>query len=228
MTDKLTRQEISDAVGPHGWRYILGTVRTVVPTGSLATSAQVVATVVARCGPDAEGHLQARVRADHALFTLQSLDRAEITALDLALAARISAAVAELGLRTDPGLDGSGGSTQLIEIAIDALDIPAIRPFWRAVLGYEAEPGREGPCDALVDPGREAPALWFQQMDAARPQRNRIHLDISVPHEAAAGRIAAALAAGGVLVSDRSAPAFWVLADVEGNEVCVTTWQGRD
>ena len=39
---------------------------------------------------------------------------------------------------------------------------------------------------------------------------------------------AAALAAGGVLVSDRAAPAFWVLADAEGNEVCVCTWQGRD
>jgi 4a-hydroxytetrahydrobiopterin dehydratase len=24
------------------------------------------------------------------------------------------------------------------------------------------------------------------------------------------------------------APAFWLLADPEGNEACVTTWQGRD
>jgi 4a-hydroxytetrahydrobiopterin dehydratase len=24
------------------------------------------------------------------------------------------------------------------------------------------------------------------------------------------------------------APAFWVLADPEGNEACITTWQGRD
>jgi 4a-hydroxytetrahydrobiopterin dehydratase len=31
-----------------------------------------------------------------------------------------------------------------------------------------------------------------------------------------------------VLVSDARAPAFWVLADAERNEVCVTTWQGRD
>lgn len=40
--------------------------------------------------------------------------------------------------------------------------------------------------------------------------------------------MAVAVAAGGELRSDRSAPAFWVLADPEGNEVCVTTWQGRD
>ncbi len=25
-----------------------------------------------------------------------------------------------------------------------------------------------------------------------------------------------------------SAPAFWVLADAEGNEACIATWQGRD
>jgi 4a-hydroxytetrahydrobiopterin dehydratase len=65
-------------------------------------------------------------------------------------------------------------------------------------------------------------------MDAPRPQRNRIHLDVDVPHDAAAERIAAALAAGGTLLSDSAAPAFYVLADAEGNEVCICTWQGRD
>ena len=39
--------------------------------------------------------------------------------------------------------------------------------------------------------------------------------------------IEAALAAGGIMVRDTEAPAFWVLADAEGNEACVTTWQGR-
>lgn len=65
-------------------------------------------------------------------------------------------------------------------------------------------------------------------MTEPRPRRNRIHLDISVPHDESQERIDAALAAGGVLVSDAAAPAFWVLADAEGNEACITTWQGRD
>jgi 4a-hydroxytetrahydrobiopterin dehydratase len=65
-------------------------------------------------------------------------------------------------------------------------------------------------------------------MTEPRPQRNRIHLDISVPHDEAQARIEAALDAGGTLVSDSHAPAFWVLADAEGNEACMTTWQGRD
>jgi 4a-hydroxytetrahydrobiopterin dehydratase len=65
-------------------------------------------------------------------------------------------------------------------------------------------------------------------MDAPRPQRNRIHIDVSVPHDQAQARLEAALAAGGRLLSDAEAPAFWVLADPEGNEACITTWQARD
>jgi 4a-hydroxytetrahydrobiopterin dehydratase len=96
------------------------------------------------------------------------------------------------------------------------------------VLAYVDEPGRFGPSDGLVDPLGQGPAVWFQRMDAPRPQRNRIHFDVSVPHDEAASRIGAALAAGGTLINDTRAPAFWVLADAEGNEACVTTWQGRD
>ena len=119
-------------------------------------------------------------------------------------------------------------SVQVLEIGIDALDAAAIRPFWRTVLGYVDEPGWSGPWDGLIDPLGQGPAVWFQRMDAPRPQRNRIHFDVSVPHDEAESRIGAALAAGGTLINDARAPAFWVLADAEGNEACVTTWQGRD
>jgi 4a-hydroxytetrahydrobiopterin dehydratase len=117
------------------------------------------------------------------------------------------------------------GRVQVLELGIDAMDILAIRPFWRAVLGYEDEPGAG---NGLVDPLGQGPAVWFQQMDAPRPQRNRIHVDVSVPHDEAHQRIQATLAAGGTVLSDAEAPAFWVLADPEGNEACITTWQGRD
>jgi 4a-hydroxytetrahydrobiopterin dehydratase len=127
------------------------------------------------------------------------------------------------------GVDGGGGrAAQVLEIGIDALDAGAVRPFWRAVLGYVDEPGGSGAWDGLVDPLGQGPAVWFQQMDAPRPQRNRIHFDVSVPHDEAGPRIQAALAAGGILLNDTEAPAFWVLADAEGNEACITTWQGRD
>jgi 4a-hydroxytetrahydrobiopterin dehydratase len=115
-----------------------------------------------------------------------------------------------------------------MEIAIDAMDIATVRPFWKAVLGYGDEAGRSGPQDPLIDPSWQGPAIWFQQMDVPRTQRGRIHFDVSVPHDEAQRRVRAALDAGGMLVSDARAPAFWVLADAEGNEACVTTWQGRD
>jgi 4a-hydroxytetrahydrobiopterin dehydratase len=65
-------------------------------------------------------------------------------------------------------------------------------------------------------------------MDAPRPQRNRMHIDVWVPHDQAEARVAAAIAAGGRLVTDAHAPMWWVLADPEGNEADVATWMSRD
>ncbi|MGW1765347.1 VOC family protein [Streptomyces sp. NPDC002073] len=229
MEATLSSQEASDAVRDLGWRFLLGTLRASVPVGSLASATEVATTAVAACGDAADQHLLIDVRPRRVVLTLQSLDRGAVTTDDVNLAHRISAAVHEIGLRTEPEIDtGAPRSVQLLEIAIDALDIAAVRPFWRAVLGYADEAGADGPEDPLVDPIGQGPAIWFQQMERARPQRNRIHFDVCVPHDEALRRIEATLAAGGRLVSAARAPAFWVLADREGNEACVTTWQGRD
>jgi 4a-hydroxytetrahydrobiopterin dehydratase len=253
MTDdpyrKLSRKEASDAVTSLGWRLVLGELRTQVLTGSLPLAADVAARAAAV--PGADGHLRLDIRADRVILALQSSDVAWVTSRDVELARKLSAMVDEFRLHTDAqvgadggvdaeadvgtdgdegGVAGAGGgvetrAVQVLEIGIDALDAAAIRPFWRAVLGYDDEPGAAG---GLVDPLGQGPAVWFQQMDAPRPQRNRIHLDVSVPHDEAPARIAATLAAGGTISYDAEAPAFWVLADAEGNEACITTWQGRD
>jgi 4a-hydroxytetrahydrobiopterin dehydratase len=70
--------------------------------------------------------------------------------------------------------------------------------------------------------------LWFQDSDAREPDRQRFHLDITVPPDQARARIDAAVAAGGTVVSTDRAPAVTVIADPEGNHVCICTWQGRD
>ena len=135
----------------------------------------------------------------------------------------------EIGLATDADAGNRlSRSVQALEIAIDAIDIPTVRSFWKAVLAYSDEAEPAGAADPIVDPAGEGPAIWFQQMSVPRPQRNRLHIDISVPHDQAPHRVSAALAAGGRLVSDAHSPSFWVLADAEGNEACVSTWQGRD
>lgn len=108
---------------------------------------------------------------------------------------------------------------QHVQVAIDALAIAEVRPFWRAVLGYELVGDED-----LLDPRRCGPPFWFQVMDAPGPQRNRIHMDVYVPADQAEARVKAALAAGGHIVNDSRAPGTWTLADAEGNEVDVASW----
>ena len=214
----LSRADISAVADPLGWRLVLGVLITHVPVASLAEAAEVAGAAVA----DADGHLTLDLNSDRVVLRLHTPEVGWVTDDDLRLAAAISA-VAE----TTPG-DGTA-VPQNLEIAIDALDIPLIRPFWRAVTGYVDERGPSDlPAGALLDPLRRGPAIWFQQMTEPRPQRNRIHIDVDVPPEHAQSRIDAALAAGGRLLSSDDAPAWWVPADPEGNEACVCTWQGRD
>jgi 4a-hydroxytetrahydrobiopterin dehydratase len=141
----------------------------------------------------------------------------QLSQRDVELARQISEAARELGAAADPS------RVQHVQVAIDATAPGAVAPFWRAVLGYDAAGAED-----VLDPLRRGPTFWFQQMDAPRPQRNRVHVDVSVPHDQAEARVAAAIAAGGHLVSDRHAPAWWTLADPEGNEADVATWMGRD
>ena len=179
------------------------------------------------------------IREDRVLLTLQTAAADWVTPRDVELARQITALAEEFRLTTRPtwgargeadeaGTGRAGRSVQALEIAIDVLDAAKVRPFWRAVLGYADEPGQTGPLAGLIDPLGQGPAFWFQQMDEPRPQRNRIHFDVSVPHDQAHQRIQDTVAAGGTLLSDAEAPAFWILADPEGNEVCICTWQGRD
>jgi 4a-hydroxytetrahydrobiopterin dehydratase len=216
-----TRQQISDAVDPAGWRLVLGAIYTEVPAPSLVEATEAASLAVSAVGADGQGHLTVDIRSDRAVLRLQSTDVLGVTGRDVRLAYDVSGALAARGWQARPG------AVLALEIAIDALDIPLVRPFWKAITGYADEPGSELNA-ALVDPTGRGPEIWFQQMDAPRPQRNRIHIDVDVPHEAAGARIDAAIAAGGRLLSDDAAPAFWVLADPEGNEACICTWQGRD
>jgi 4a-hydroxytetrahydrobiopterin dehydratase len=216
-----TRAQISEAVDEAGWRLILGAIYAEVPAESLAKAAEAASVAAASVGADGQGHLSVDVRGDRAVLRLQSADACRVTGRDVRLAHEISAALSAQGWQPTPG------TVQALEIAIDALDIGLVRPFWKAVTGFADEPGSELNA-ALIDPSGRAPAIWFQQMDAPRPQRNRIHIDVDVPHDTAQARIEAAIAAGGRLLSDDAAPAFWVLADPEGNEACICTWQARD
>jgi 4a-hydroxytetrahydrobiopterin dehydratase len=200
------------------WRYILGSAEAMYRAGSFVGAAR-FAEAVAVLADELDHHPDIDIRQPD-IVHIRSITRFVngLTERDIALARRVSE------LAAGAGVIAVSATATGYEIAIDAMDIPAVMRFWRAVFGYEWI----SEAQMLVDPLRIGPAIWFQQMDVPRPERNNIHLDVSVTHDVAEARVAAAIAAGGTLLSDTRAPAFWVLADVEGNEACVCTWQNRD
>ena len=229
LSTPLTRTSASNATEAIGWRYLLGTLCTSVATPSFDQALHLSQAAGAACGADADGHLRIDVRPDRVELSLQTRATGQLTGRDVELARAISAAVGELGAVTAGATSAElARPVQMLEIAIDALDIPTIRPFWKAVMALADEPGFSGPDGGLVDPTGQLPTIWFQQMDAPRAQRNRIHFDITVSHDEAAARVQAALDAGGRLLDDATQGSFFILADREGNEVCVCTWTGRD
>jgi 4a-hydroxytetrahydrobiopterin dehydratase len=198
------------------WRVIRDDASTYFRTGSFARGVALV-DAIGKLADAANHHPDVDLRYGGVTVRLKTHSERKLTERDVALARQISEAARELGVPVD--LTG----LQTVQIAIDALVIPEVLPFWRAVLGYTVVDDED-----LWSPRRQGPPFWFQQMDAPRPQRNRIHIDVYVPHDQAEERVAAALAAGGHVVSDENAPGWWTLADAEGNEVDVASWPDRD
>jgi 4a-hydroxytetrahydrobiopterin dehydratase len=184
-------------------------------TPSYAVGAEFVARI-ARAAEEHGHHPEVELTYSTVLVALNSHDAGGVTERDLALAREITEAASSLAVQGRPEL------ARRLDFCIDTTDSALIGPFWAAVLDYA--PAGE---DTLVDPMQQLPLLWFQDMDPQRTERNRIHFDVWVPHDRAEERVAAALAAGGRLVADFAAPSFWVLADPEGNEVCVCTSLSR-
>ncbi|WP_350276124.1 VOC family protein [Kribbella sp. HUAS MG21] len=142
----------------------------------------------------------------------------DVTSRDEAVAQQISAIAAKHGLTPDPT------AVAQLEIALDTADLVEIGPFWAAVLtgSTDAFTGND-----VLDPTRRVANLWFQGTTPHEAPRQRFHLDLWLPPEVVPGRIEAALAAGGKVVYDNEAPAFTVLADPQGNKVCLCTSEGR-
>ena len=212
MTETIKPQRFHEV----DWRVVRDDASTHFRTGSFATGVALVQ-AIGKLADAANHHPDVDLRSNGVTVRLRPHDVDGLSEREVELARQISAAARELEVPVD--LTG----LQIVQVAIDALVIPDVLPFWRAVLGY-----REVDEEDLFNPHWQGPPFWFQQMDAPRPQRNRIHIDVYVPHDQAEARVAAAIAAGGHVVSDENAPGWWTLADAEGNEVDVASWPDRD
>ena len=221
MADRLSSAEFAQRHDLPDWRIVLQGIESWFVAPSFVDAVAFIGDI-ADAAEAADHHPDLDLRYRRLHVRLSSHDAHGLTDRDGALAATISERAAARGIAAEPR-----ASTRL-EVAIDALDVDGVRPFWRAALGYADDPpDDDGVVRSMHDPNGVGTAFWFQQMDAPRRQRNRIHIDIDVPHDEVDDRIEAALAAGGTMVNDSYARAFWVLADPEGNEACLCTWEDR-
>jgi 4a-hydroxytetrahydrobiopterin dehydratase len=218
MTDpRLLSGDQIVGMGVDDWRSVHETLQARFRTDDFATGLRLLA-AIGEAAEEAGHHPELDLRPTHLNVRLFSRDAGGKTERDVALARRISELAADLGAVAEPAV------LSRVEIGLDTWDADEIRPFWRAVLGLQDHPRF---ADDLVDPDGDLPTLWFQGTEPHDTPRQRFHLDVRVPPEEAGPRIEAALAAGGTLVSDERAPTFVVLADPQGNKVCVCTHVGR-
>ena len=204
-------REFLAAEGVDDWVVLHGGAAAVFRVRSLGEAAQ-LAEAVAQV-PGLEGSGTALTIADGRLSVRLTRGVFRLEERHIALAQAVSAIARAHGALADR----TGAHEVQLAIAAkpDLVDVG----FWRAVLGYTGLDDDNG-----IDPLGHGSTVWMQELDATKPLRHAMHVDVSVAREHVETRLAAALAAGGRIVDDADAPAGWILADRAGNRVCITAW----
>jgi 4a-hydroxytetrahydrobiopterin dehydratase len=222
MSDPITPKQFHEADGTEDWRVVSEGATAFFPCASLMEGAKLVNAISEIAGVD-DHPRSIDIRSDGVTVRLltKTAEHYGMSTRDVELARRISVAARNLGMTADPS------AVQSLLVIPGAPDIKAVMPFWRAALGYEPRP--DSPEEDLIDPHDRDAAFWFEQMEQPRGDGGgAVHLAVWVPYEQAEARIAAALAAGGHMVRDDFAPAWWTLADEAGNEIDIATVEHRD
>ena len=215
--ERLDNQQILDA-GLTDWRKLAQPLYTRYLIPNLAEAAEFIAAVAEAVGLDSQ-HLE--VGLSHGAVDLSLCTHEDglwVTQRDVDLARRISGVAEARGLKADPT-----AATQL-EVGLDTAHEDKVGPFWSVLLTGRPD---NKVADSVFDPTGRLPAIWFQGTGHHDPPRQRWHFDLWLAPEVAGQRIAAAVSAGGSVVDASRAPSFAVLADPDGNRVCVCTAVGR-
>lgn len=217
----LSAEQVRNA-GLDDWRQLLGRLRARFRIGDFATGVRLV-DGIAEDAAAAAYHPDVILTGSDVILTLSSREPRGITSHDIELARRISARARALGIASD-----ISGLTQ-IDLGLDTSNGEQLAPFYSALLGYAVVRGEP------VDASGQVPTVWWQDPHDIDPAyalpdqdiQQRWHFDVWVPYDDAERRLRAVLDAGGRLISDRAAPAFWVVEDADGNRSCICTPAGR-
>jgi 4a-hydroxytetrahydrobiopterin dehydratase len=204
-------RQFLDAPGLDDWVVVHGGASAVFRVGSLVEATQ-FAQALAEIDGLAPSGVHITISAECCAVRL-TRDLWDLEARHVDLARHVSNVARELGAVADRA------AVQEVQLAIASRLEEVDIDFWRAVLGYD--PRAE---DNAVDPLGHGSTVWMQELDATKPLRHAMHVDVSVAREHVADRLAAAIAAGGRVVDDSHAPAHWTLSDRAGNRVCICAW----
>ncbi len=222
MTDAVTIRQFQESEGVSDWRILGDGASVYYPVSSLTEQARFVHAISEL--PGIEDHRpDIDLRADGVTLRLVTVSESHsgMSQSDIEVARQVSELAHKSGFAADPS------KVQSVLVIPGGPSVAAIMPFWQAVLGYERRP--DSPEEDLVDPRNRTAAFWFEQMKEARADGGgAVHIAVWVPADQAEARIAAALAAGGRIVRDEFAPAWWTLADAAGNEADISTAASRD
>ncbi len=218
---KLTAEQVRQA-GLADWRQILGRIKARFRTGDFATGLALV-NAIGEVAEAANHHPDITLTYTDVIVAVSSHDVQGITSRDLDLARRVSERAAQLGVEADVA-----GLTQL-ELGLDTVHGNDLAPFYAALLGADIVRGEP------VDKSGQVPTVWWQDPSdtdeslalPAQQFEQRWHFDVWVPEDEAQHRLQAVLDAGGRLVSEVAAPAYWVVEDSDGNRSCICTTAGR-
>ncbi len=216
--ETLSNQQILDA-GLDDWRKLAQALHTRFTGSDFAILARFIGDV-ADAAEAADHHPDVRLTYGVVDVSVCSHDAGmKVTKKDVDLATEISRIAVAHGLVADPS-----AVTQL-ELALDTAHEDRVAPFWSALLTGDAENLVDG---SVVDSSGRVPNTWFQRTDDHEIPRQCWHYDLWLAPEAVDERIAAAVAAGGKVFDDSKAPSFIVLADPDGNRVCICVSTGRE
>lgn len=209
--DTITPDEFRARPGVADWRADSTGAYALFDTGDFSDGVALFA-AIAEIAATADHHPDLDVRYATVRVRLLTHSAGGLTGKDADVAAQISFAARELGIPS------ATDRLERLMLAVATPDAEAITEFWKAVTGFsEAGEGQ------LLDADGHGPLIWFQPVD--RPIGGRSHLDVNAPPDVIEERLAAALAAGGVIADDSHAPQWWTLADADGHKVDLCPWR---